>query len=180
MQFNKQICLFCLMESVIEKYKGIHPGLILERELKKRNLKKGPFALSLHEYSQTLNSITKGQRGLTPALSLKIDKALGLEEGTMLLLQTYYEIKREQQKNNFGEAPDLSIIRKALFWDTDITKIDWTKQYKAVIQRVFERGNDDEKREILKFYGKDKIKAITGSAEIVNNRLPIMGHTKAK
>lgn len=168
------------METAIEKYKGIHPGLVLERELKKRNLKKGPFALSLHEYPQTLNSITKGQRGLTPALSLKIDQALELEEGTMLLLQAYYEIKKEQQKNNLGELPNLSVIRKALFWDTDITKIDWRKQYKAVIQRVFERGNDDEKREILRFYGKDKIKTITGSTEIVNNRLPVMGHTKAK
>ncbi|WP_295717281.1 plasmid maintenance system antidote protein [Mucilaginibacter sp.] len=168
------------METVIEKYKGIHPGVILERELKKRNLKKGPFALSLHEYPQTLNSITKGQRGLTPALSLKIDKALGLEEGTMLLLQTYYEIKKEQQKANLGERPDLSVIRKKLFWDTDITKIDWEKQYKAVIQRVFERGNDDEKKEMLRFYGKDKIKAITGSTRIANNTLPVMGHVKAK
>lgn len=59
------------MEIILEKYKGIHPGLVLERELKKRNLKKGPFALSLDEYPQTLNGITKGQRGLTPALSLR-------------------------------------------------------------------------------------------------------------
>jgi antitoxin HigA-1 len=168
------------METVIEKYRGIHPGLILERELKKRNLKKGPFALSLHEYPQTLNGITKGQRGLTPALSLKIDKALGLEEGTMLLLQTYYEIKREQQKDNLTELPNLSIIRKTLFWDTDITKIDWKKQYRAVIQRIFERGNDDEKKEILKFYGEDKIKEITGKAEITNNKMPIMEHIKTK
>ena len=87
------------MELAIEKYKGIHPGIILERELKKRNLKKGPFALSLKEYPQTLNDITKGKRGLTPALSLKIDSALGLEEGTMLILQTYYEIKKEKQKS---------------------------------------------------------------------------------
>jgi len=168
------------VETVIKKYKGIHPGLILERELKKRNLKKGPFALSLQEYPQTLNGITKGQRGLTPSLSLKIDKALGLEEGTMLLLQTYYEIKREQQKSNMEQRPDLSIIRKTLFWDTDINTIDWNKQYKAVIQRVFERGNDEEKKEILRFYGKGKIKAITGSPRITNNRLPVMGHAKAK
>lgn len=160
------------MEMVIEKYKGIHPGLILERELKKRNLKKGPFALSLHEYPQTLNAITKGQRGFTPTLSLKIDKALGLEEGTMLLLQTYYEIKKEQQQNKSVKQPDLSIIRKTLFWDTDITKIDWTKQYKAVIQRVFERGNDEEKKEMLRFYGIDKIKEITGT----KSTIPIMGH----
>ena len=28
------------------KYKGIHPGIILERELEKRSLKKRPFALT--------------------------------------------------------------------------------------------------------------------------------------
>lgn len=150
------------MELAFEKYKGIHPGMVLERELKKRNLKKGPFALSLHEYPQTLNDITKGKRGLTPSLALKIDNALGFEEGTMLVLQAYYETKQVKHKALPGHHPDLSVLRKNLFWDTDINKIDWSKQYKAVIQRVFERGNDTEKREILNFYGKDKIKEITG------------------
>lgn len=157
-----------MMEEILEKYRGIHPGMILERELKKRNLKKGPFALSLHEYPQTLNEVTKGKRGMTPALSLKIDKALGLEEGTMLILQAYYEIKKEKQKEDSQQHPDLSIIRKILFWDTDINKINWEKQYKYVIQRVFERGNDQEKQEILSFYGKDKIKAITGSTNDIS------------
>ena len=168
------------MEQITEKYKGIHPGIILERELKKRNLKKRPFALSLELYPQTLNDITKGRRGLTPALSLKIDNALGLEEGTMLILQAYYEIKNEKQKGESGEHPNLSVLRKILFWDTDINKIDWQKQYKAVIERVFERGNADEKKEILRFYGKDKIKTITGSTRIANNKLPVMGHTKVR
>jgi hypothetical protein len=39
-----------------------------------------------------------------------------------------------------------------LFWDTDITKIDWQKQSAAVILRIFERGNDIEKEEIKRFY----------------------------
>lgn len=38
------------------------------------------------------------------------------------------------------KTPNLSLLRKSLFWDTDINKIDWKKQYKAVIQRVFERS----------------------------------------
>ncbi|WP_029286593.1 plasmid maintenance system antidote protein [Pedobacter sp. R20-19] len=168
------------MEATLEKYRGIHPGMILERELKKRKLKKGPFALSLHEYPQTLNEVTKGKRGMTPALSLKIDKALGLEEGTMLILQAYYEIKKEKQKEESQEHPDLSIIRKILFWDTDINKIDWEKQYKYVIQRIFERGNNHEKKEILSFYGKDKVKAITGSTNINGNSIPVMLHEKLK
>ena len=144
------------MELAIEMYKGIHPGIILERELKKRNLKKRPFALSLQEYPQTLNNITKGRRGLTAALSLKIDRALGLEEGTMLILQA-------------------SILRKVLFWDTDINKIDWHKQFKSIIQRVYERGNEDEKKEILRFYGKDKIKAITGKTQGANKKIGVKG-----
>ncbi|TCK85072.1 helix-turn-helix transcriptional regulator [Albibacterium bauzanense] len=168
------------METTLEKYKGIHPGMILERELKKRNLKKGPFALSLNEYPQTLNEVTKGRRGLTPALSLKIDKALELEEGTMFILQAYYEIKKEKQKTEFRKHPDLSIIREILFWDTDISKIEWQRQYKYVIQRIFERGNTEEKEEILKFYGKGKIKEITGKDKITGNSIPIMLHKKLK
>jgi plasmid maintenance system antidote protein VapI len=168
------------MEHTLEKYKGIHPGMILERELKKRKLKKGPFAISLQEYPQTLNDITKGRRGFTPGLSLKVDKALGLEEGTMLLLQTYFEIKKEQDKSRSGHHPDLSKLRKMLFWDTDIAKIDWQKQYGAIIERVFERGNNDEKNEILAFYGKEKAESVIGGEGLENNGLKVMAHLKRK
>jgi len=159
------------MEAIIEKYKGIHPGMVLERELKKRNLKKAPFALSLPEYPQTLNEITKGKRGINAALALKLDRALGLEEGTMFILQAYYEIKKEQLKNELNTGPDLSLIRKILFWDTDINKINWLTQYKSVIKRVFERGNFDEKEEIVRFYGKEKVAAIIGNTNFSESLL---------
>lgn len=145
------------MNSQLFKYKGIHPGIILERELQKRSLKKRPFALALGEFPQTLNDITKGKRSIPVALALKIEKELELEEGTVVLLQSYYDIEKEKSKKQ--KLPDLSIFRESLFWDTDIRKIDWSKQYKAVIQRVFERGDDNEKEEIHRFYGKQKIEA---------------------
>jgi len=163
------------MDRLIEKYKGIHPGLILERELKKRNLKQAPFALSLKVYPQTLNAITKGKRAITPELSLKIDQALGLEEGTMHILQAYYEIQKARLENS--KRPDLSILRKALFWDADIAKIDWEQQYKSVIKRVFERGNLQEKEEIISFYGKEKVKEIVGSAN-ATDKLELPFHNK--
>lgn len=167
------------MESLLEQFKGIHPGMILERELKKRNLKKGPFALSLEIYPQTINEVTKGRRLLTPSMALKIDEALGLEEGTMFVLQAYYEIKLEKEKE-IKNHPNLNLFRKILFWDTDIEKIDWTKQAPSIIKRIFERGNDKEKREITLFYGKDKIKQVTGRSTIKNNSIPIMSHNKIK
>lgn len=162
------------MEASLEKYKGIHPGLILDRELKKRNLKKGPFALSLPEYPQTIVAIIKGRRLLTTEVSIKIDRALNLEEGTMYLLQAYYNISEEIKRGLAMHRPDLTLLRKSLFWDTDIEKLDWQKQYKAIIKRVFERGDDQEKQLILDFYGKEKIKEVTGHSNVAGNSLPIM------
>ena len=165
------------METTLAKYKGIHPGLILDRELKKRDIKKGPFALAVGTYPQSLNEIAKGRRLLTPELSLKIDKELGFEEGSLLLLQAYYEIEQARFKLNSTHHPDFTIIGKALFWDTDFDKIDWEKKYKAIIKRVFERGDDLQKQEIMRFYGRDKVKMATGKAAVKNSRLPILGHS---
>ncbi|MCM4161101.1 helix-turn-helix domain-containing protein [Antarcticibacterium flavum] len=142
-------------------YKGIHPGKVLKRELDKRSLKQRPFALSINEHPQTLNAITKGKRNLNTALALKIEEKLGLEEGAMAILQTYYDIQKEKEKQ-VQETPDLSKLRKALFWDTDFNKINWQEKSKAVISRVYERGNGIEKEEITRFYGKEKVDAALG------------------
>jgi addiction module HigA family antidote len=144
--------------SRFEKYKGIHPGIVIARELDKRAIKQRPFALSIGEHPQTFNAITKGKRNINTAIALKIEKALDLEEGTLLILQVFYDIKIAKQQSA-PNKPDLSKLRMSLFWDTDIEKIDWERQYKAIIQRVFERGNDEEKNELTRFYGKAKIRA---------------------
>lgn len=147
------------MENQFEKYKGIHPGIIIERELKKRSIKQRPFAISIAEHPQSFNAIIKGRRSLSTALALRIEKRLDLDEGTFVILQAYYDIKKEKEKQA-NQTPNLTILRKSLFWDTDISRIDWEKQSKAVIERVFERGDRDEKEEITRYYGKAKVEAI--------------------
>lgn len=144
------------MSIYIEKYKGIHPGIILEREFKKRALLQNPLALSIGISLQTLNAIIKGKRKLNIALALKIEEKLDLEEGTLALLQTYFDIKEEKSKLR-QNTPNLLILRKSLFWDTEINNIDWSKKYRAVIQRIFERGNESEKDKIINFYGAEKV-----------------------
>lgn len=132
--------------------KGIHPGFVLERELKQRKLSKGQFALSLQEYPQTLVSITKGKRKMNTALALKIEKALGFEEGYFMMLQLFYDIEQEKRKQTTSH-PDFTKLRRVLFWDTILEKINWEKQKDAVIKRVYQRGNEIEKKEITRFYG---------------------------
>ena len=136
----------------IKILKGLHPGFYLENELRKKNLKKGKFALSLQEFPQTLVAITKGKRRMNTGLALKIEKSLDLEEGFLMILQVYYDIAQKKMQRQIHH-PDLSIIRPILFWDTDFKTINWEQQQRAVIQRVFDRGNQREKDEIKRFYG---------------------------
>mgnify|MGYP006202199407 CR=1 FL=1 len=39
-----------------------------------------------------------------------------------------------------------------------VKNIDWKQHYRAVIERVFERGTDIEKNELIRFYGIKKVK----------------------
>lgn len=162
-QYINKIVYICVMSTLIDKYKGIHPGIILERLLNKKGISQRPFALSINEYPQTINAISKGRRKLNTPLALKIEKKLNLEEGTLALLQTYFDIKQEKIKAK-QLTPNFDSLRKSLFWDTEISKIDWQKQSIAVIKRVFERGNDIEKEEIKRFYTNEKVKEALSKA----------------
>lgn len=75
-----------------------------------------------------------------------------MEEGTLMVLQALHDVKLEKTKMHSRQTPDLSKLRPALFWDTDITKIDWIKNHRFVIERIEERGNEIEKAEIKRFY----------------------------
>lgn len=137
--------------------KGIHPGFMIERELKKRKLAKGRFAISVNEFPQTIGAITKGKRNMNTALSMRIEKAFDWEEGILMTLQVFHDIREEKRRAARNNKPNLSLIRPVIFWDSDINKIEWQEKRKAVIERVFKWGNQEEKDEITRFYGKDVV-----------------------
>ncbi|MDH6314250.1 addiction module HigA family antidote [Parabacteroides sp. PFB2-10] len=141
------------MKHNLNTYKGIHPGKIIDRRLKKLNLSQRAFARDIGEHSQSINAVITGRRPLTTELSIKVERALDFEEGFLLVLQAYYNIAEYKRKEASASVTGVPNIRKMLFWDTDFEKIDWGHYRKAVIQRVFERGNEAEKEEIIRFYG---------------------------
>ena len=145
------------MEKAIKILKGLHPGIILESELKKRKLSKGPFALRIGEYPQTISAITKGKRNMNTALAMRIEEDLHIEEGYFMTFQIYYDIKQEREKSNRVNKKDPPKLTPSLFWDTKIKKIDWQKQGNAVIERVIERGNKSDMDELNRFYGKERV-----------------------
>ncbi len=138
------------MNNLIDIIKGIHPGKFIERELKKKNLTQRALAEETAIPFQTINAIIAGRRNLTTEQAIKLDMALGYEEGFFAILQTHYDIVQYKELASiYSEAPR---IRKSLFWDTDFNKINWGKYKNAVIKRVFERGSKDEIEEITRYY----------------------------
>lgn len=150
----------------LHKIKGIHPGDILKRELKIQGLKGSELASSIDEHKQTISAILNKRRDMNPRLSIKLSERFGVEEDYFMLLQASYDVKTIKQ-SEIKNTPNIDNIRKAIFWDTTLDKIDWHKNKKAVIKRVLERGNTTEINEIISFYGKktisDEIKSIKES-----------------
>ena len=153
----------------LSKIIGIHPGAILKREIKSRGLKNNELANSLNEHAQTISSILNEKRGINPSLSIKLGQKLGVDADYFMQLQASYDVKKTIQING-TRTPNLDKIRKILFWDTDFNKIDWTKNQKPIIKRIFERGNDIEINEIISFYGKTTIRSVLKN--VTNDFLP--------
>lgn len=62
------------------------------------------------------------------------------------------------------------VLNPALFWDTDVTLIDWDKNANAILVRVLERGSLEDFREIRKVYGDEEIKNAALSARYLSER----------
>jgi plasmid maintenance system antidote protein VapI len=166
------------LDKNIALIRGIHPGIILERELKKRKLPKRRLAILIDEFPQLLGDITKRKRRINPSLSIRLGNALGVEESFFSILQAYFDIEQEKKKRALQIQPNLPKLRTILFWDTDFNFINWEKSKASIIRRVFERGNEQEVQEIIRFYGKEETKTVLmqlkGRSESIDKKINII------
>ena len=59
------------------------------------------------------------------------------------------------------------IINQALLWEYDLDMFNYIKSYKIVIERVLERGNLEEWKEMVQLYSKEQIlETIEWSAQL--------------
>ncbi len=140
------------MDRRLNIIKGIFPGNLVKRDMKKASMTQRALANQSSIPYQTINAFLSGKRNLTIEQALKIEKQLGYDEGFLSILQTYYEIKSHKDTALANLYPGKPLIRKNLFWDYDFDKINWGKNKKAVIERILERGNQEEIDEIKRFY----------------------------
>lgn len=133
---------------IIKAYRGIPPREIIEDEIRHRMISQRSFAKQLGEHPQVLNDILKGKRKIAISLSMKLDDAFGFKKGTFWILQAYYEA----EEYNIPSVTKLPPIRKVVFWDIDMSKLDPVKNKAFIINRVNERGSKEEKQMIKEYY----------------------------
>lgn len=137
----------------IAAYRGIPPSKIIARFLKSRGVTQREIAAQTHIHFQTLNAIISGKRDLTIEQSLRLDKALEFDPGTLAILQTYYKINLVHKHIRLELPPPA--IRPCVFWDIDPSKLDWSANRDFILQRITERGTPDEIAQTLKYYAAD-------------------------
>jgi hypothetical protein len=49
-------------------------------------------------------------------------------------------------------------LDKRIFWDVEFEKLDYELYADFIIERVFERGDVDDIRQVRRFYGDEKVK----------------------
>lgn len=144
----------------------IPAGEILKRILSKMNLSQRQLAVMINELPRRINDLILGKKRFTPEQSLEMEKALGIEiSGFFYKIQANHDIYLAQCKEQLKHRPDLSLFRKAIFWDVDLDHLDWIVNEKWIIQRVFEYGNEKEIEAIIRFYGKNIVSASLASVK---------------
>jgi hypothetical protein len=53
--------------------------------------------------------------------------------------------------------PGKPILNKRIFWDVQFENLDYDARYSFIIQRVFERGDVNDIRQVRRYYGDEKI-----------------------
>lgn len=77
----------------------VHPGRILKRELKSRNISANSLALALRVPSGRISQIINQKRGISAETALRLSRYFGNSAQFWMNLQTQYELSlAEKQK----------------------------------------------------------------------------------
>ena len=79
----------------------IHPGTVLDQELKDRGIAQKDFASTIGMPSPVLNAIIKEKRSVTPDIAVLLEAALGKDATFWLSLQAQRDIEEAKMKDEF-------------------------------------------------------------------------------
>lgn len=75
---------------------AVHPGMILQDELKARKIKQIDFAKQIGMEAPHLSALIHGTRNITAAIARRLEEALEIPATVWLNLQTQYNLSKER------------------------------------------------------------------------------------
>ena len=76
----------------------VHPGRVLEDELRERGIAQAALARHIGVLPRTINEICRGKRGLSAEMAVKLSMALGASPQFWLNLQKNWELSLVKRK----------------------------------------------------------------------------------
>ena len=136
-------------------------GAVLNRIMTKEGISQSQLAERSGIVRQRICDYLANRRRITVEASLNLERALQIGiSGFFYRIQANHDIYICMQEQAKTYHPDLDRYRRALFWDTDMEKLDWDNNCHWIIRRTFEYGNEEEIQETVRFYGKDNVRNI--------------------
>ncbi len=68
---------------------------------------------------------------------------------------------------NMGKRKIKPLFNRRVFWDVDFDTIDYDKNARFVIERVFERGDIEDYRQCFKYYSEELITSVILNAKFL-------------
>ena len=136
--------------------KSVPAGAILNSIIAQKRQTKAAVARAACILPQRVNDLIMGTRRFTVDTSIKIEKALDIQEtGFFYLHQAEHDIYLSELEMQRQQHPDLSVLTKTTFWDVNLAEINWQSAKRWAIRRVLEYGNPEEIKALCDFYGRD-------------------------
>ena len=76
---------------------SVHPGEILQEELKERHIKQKDFAAAIGMEAPHLSALIHGRRNITSAIAGRLQEALGIPAHVWINLQNQYNLDKARQ-----------------------------------------------------------------------------------
>lgn len=100
-------------------------GALVKDIISKRGISQVELASRCSEHFQTISAIINGQRDIPIPLSVKLDRALDLEPGTVALAQTKYQVASELKRRRVN---DIQSRKKAVLEKVKLSGGFWSYQ----------------------------------------------------
>lgn len=148
------------------KYKTIHPGVILKRELLKREISQRDFASLIGMPPPVLNDIINQRRNITPDIAVLLEKALYINASFWLSIQNDRDIEIARGKSDYNKKANIIDNWTVIQWYCN------TSYIQKYIDRVLWSNMNQKIDAILAFFNVETVDDLCDTHNLMFEKYP--------